>query len=158
MSTEGGVSMSCPSKGSPTPGYKSETCCTWWICIDTDDCNTEAYGVTCFRTWNGPKRFKLNFRAGRIVHISRASSHTLDPTSIFGAGIRPWFAPSSWTAWLRLISTLKCSSICCIEASTWSASRRRWTHFCVAFPANDIDGTVPWTAKNGVHFVDSDTP
>jgi hypothetical protein len=157
-STGGGGGTTCPCNGSSTPASKSKMGCTRWIRIDTGNPNWVASGDTCFFTWKGPRCFQWSLWVGLVVRILRASSYTLDPTLRIGVGIRLRCVPSSWTTWLRLISTGRCSLNCCIVAWTRSAIRCHWSVSCISFPAQDICESIPWTAQNGVHFVGSDTP
>lgn len=148
--------MYCPTRRSSTTIYKRETDWTQWIRSDAGNFKSYPSGDICLHTWKGHGRFQFSFEVGQIVRIMRASSATFDPTCIFGSGIGPVFAPSSCSAWLPLISTSKCSWTCCITAWTWSTSKCCWSRPCVSSPANDIGASATWTAKSGVHFIDSD--
>jgi len=72
--------------------------------------------------------------------------------------MRPWFAPSSCTAWLHLISTERWSWICCIVVWTWSWSNLRLSHCSVDSPDNEVRQCIPWLAKKEVHLFVSDVP
>jgi len=147
-----------PSDGSSRTGFKCEVGCTEWILIDTGNSYSHIFVDTGLYTLNGPKRFQSHNQVGRIVRILRASNPTLNPTSIFPTGIRPWFARWSCNACRRPISPRKRSWTRGIVAWTWSASRIRWSHCCVGSLSTIICELMPSSANNGVHCVDLDVP
>jgi len=118
----------------------------------------EGRGHICQRTMNRHNRFESSLSLGLVVWPCRASNYTWDCSRKFSAEICPRFLPRSCIAWLDLICTWRWSWTCCIVAWTWSASRRRWSRSFVGPPANNIWRSTPWTAKNGVDYVDSDIP
>jgi len=131
---------------------------TRWICINTGSSNSYAYGDILPRTLNGLRTVPIQLLS-RLGSLYMLGIQSHPGTFLYiGCRIRPRWAASSSTAWLCLISTRRCSWICCIVAWTWSAFRRRWYCSLVGSPRNDIWESIPWTAKNGVHLVVFDIP
>jgi len=144
--TWGGGSTRRPWIRSFTTGSKSEIRCTWWIRINAD--RSDSYADEDIQRWNlnGPNDFQSNSRTGLLLPICWEPNHTWESPWIFGEGISPWFAPSSYTTWLCVILAGMCSSFLSCVAGTLSALPHCSSGVFVWSHADLIRGLTPCTA------------